>query len=240
MGLYRDEAVVLRTAKLGEADRIVTMLTREHGKVRAVAKGVRRAKSRFGARVEPFMRVDALVSRGRSLDTIAQVESIAAWAGPLSADYASYAAANAIAETADRVVAAEHERSTGQYLLLVAAMASLSRGAHLPAAIACSYVMRALALAGWTPRLESCVVCGGRDPLTHLSVQAGGAMCRADRTPDATAMDAECRSQLQALVSGDWTVLDAWPLSSSASRLVAAWGAWYLEHPIRSLRLLDS
>ena len=61
MALYRDEAVVLRTAKLGEADRIITLLTRDHGKVRAVAKGVRRTKSRFGARLEPFMRVDLLL-----------------------------------------------------------------------------------------------------------------------------------------------------------------------------------
>lgn len=57
MPLYQDEGVVLRTVKLGEADRIVTLLTRDHGKIRAVAKGVRRTKSRFGGRLEPFMRV---------------------------------------------------------------------------------------------------------------------------------------------------------------------------------------
>ena len=61
MPLYQDEGVVLRTAKLGEADRILTLLTRDHGKVRAVAKGVRRTKSRFGGRLEPFMRVALLV-----------------------------------------------------------------------------------------------------------------------------------------------------------------------------------
>ena len=70
MALYHDEGVVLRTAKLGEADRIITLLTRDHGKVRAVAKGVRRAKSRFGGRLEPFMRVDVLIAEGRTLDTL--------------------------------------------------------------------------------------------------------------------------------------------------------------------------
>lgn len=70
MPLYQDEGVVLRTVKLGEADRIVTLLTRDHGKIRAVAKGVRRTKSRFGGRLEPFMRVSLLIAEGRSLDVI--------------------------------------------------------------------------------------------------------------------------------------------------------------------------
>ena len=76
MPLYRDEGVVLRTTKLGEADRIVTLLTRSHGKIRAVAKGVRRVKSRFGGRLEPFMRVDVLIATGRTLDVVSQAESI--------------------------------------------------------------------------------------------------------------------------------------------------------------------
>lgn len=73
MSLYRDEGVVLRTSKLGEADRIITILTRGHGKIRAVAKGVRRTKSRFGARLEPFMRVDVLIAEGRSLDVLSLI-----------------------------------------------------------------------------------------------------------------------------------------------------------------------
>ena len=68
MGLYRDEAVVLRTQKLGEADRIITLLTRGSGRVRAVAKGVRRTKLAFGSRLEPFTHVDLQLAEGRSLD----------------------------------------------------------------------------------------------------------------------------------------------------------------------------
>ena len=66
--LYRDEAIVLRTHKLGEADRIITLLTRQHGRVRAVAKGVRRTTSRFGSRLEPFTHVDLQLAEGRNLD----------------------------------------------------------------------------------------------------------------------------------------------------------------------------
>ncbi len=76
MPLYRDEAVVLRTHKLGEADRIITLLTRQHGRVRAVAKGVRRTTSRWGSRLEPFTHVDLQLAEGRNLDTITQAETI--------------------------------------------------------------------------------------------------------------------------------------------------------------------
>ena len=94
MPLYRDEAVVLRTFPLGEADRIVVLLTKRHGKVRAVAKGVRRLKSRFGGRLEPLMRVDLLLAQGKSLDVVSQAVSIAAYAGEICADYTSYEYAN--------------------------------------------------------------------------------------------------------------------------------------------------
>src|SRR5690625_5651353 len=72
--LYRDEAIVLRTHKLGEADRIVTLLTRNYGQVRAVAKGVRRTSSKFGARLEPFSVIDVQLYAGRNLDVITQVD----------------------------------------------------------------------------------------------------------------------------------------------------------------------
>ena len=83
--LYRDEAIVLRTHKLGEADRIITLLTRQHGRVRAVAKGVRRTTSRFGSRLEPFTHVDLQLAEGRNLDVITQAETIDAVPGAASA-----------------------------------------------------------------------------------------------------------------------------------------------------------
>src|SRR5436853_6751917 len=88
--LYRDEGVVLRTQKLGEADRIVTVLARRTGRVRAVAKGVRRTKSRFGARLEPFTHVDLLLYQGRSLDVITQADAIRTYGEPLAGDYPRY------------------------------------------------------------------------------------------------------------------------------------------------------
>ena len=98
--LYRDEAVVLRTDKLGEADRIITLLTRHHGRVRAVAKGVRRTTSRWGSRLEPFTHVDLQLAEGRSLDTITQAETLTPFHSGIGLDYDRYTAGTVMLETA--------------------------------------------------------------------------------------------------------------------------------------------
>ena len=121
MPLYRDEAIVLRTQKLGEADRIVTLLTRRLGKVRAVGKGVRRTKSRFGSRLEPGMHVDVQCYEGRSLDTVTQVETLDPWGDAIARDYPSWTAATAVLETCDRLTE-EHEPALQQYRLLAGAV----------------------------------------------------------------------------------------------------------------------
>ena len=92
--LYRDEAIILRTYKLGEADRIIVMLTRHHGQVRAVAKGVRRTTSRFGARLEPFSMTDVQLHAGRTLDVVTQAEIIDPFGRAICADYAMFTCAS--------------------------------------------------------------------------------------------------------------------------------------------------
>ncbi len=90
MPTYRDEGVVLRTHKLGEADRIITVLSRRHGKVRAVARGVRRTSSKWGARLEPFSHVDLQFATGRTLDVITEAVTLHAWSEPVCTDYPRY------------------------------------------------------------------------------------------------------------------------------------------------------
>src|SRR5690348_5789303 len=103
MPLYRDEAVVLRVHKLGEADRIVTMLTRRNGRVRAVGKGVRRTTSRFGARLEPGSHVDVQFHTGKTFEIVTQTETIGAYGAQLAGDYPRWTVASAICETAERM-----------------------------------------------------------------------------------------------------------------------------------------
>ena len=161
MKSYRDEAIVLRTHKLGEADRIITLLTAEHGQVRAVAKGVRKTTSKFGARVEPFSVIDAQLHRGRTLDTLTQVASIAQYGDAIAANYDLYLAATVVVETAERLTADAHDGTHSQYLLLLGALNALARGRHDPTLIRTSYTLRALALAGWAPSCFACARHGG-------------------------------------------------------------------------------
>ena len=100
MSLYRDEAIVLRTQKLGEADRIITLLTKDHGRIRGVAKGVRRTMSKFGARLEPGSHVDLQLHVGKTFDTITQVEALMNYGEALTQDYQRWTVASAILEAA--------------------------------------------------------------------------------------------------------------------------------------------
>ena len=144
MQLYRDDGIVLRTQKLGEADRIITILGRTSGRIRAVAKGVRRTKSRFGARLEPFTHVDLMLHTGRSLDIITQAEVIRPYGQPLAGDYPRYTAGVAMLETAERFTPVEKEPALRQLLLLIGGLRALGDAEHasrprarrLPAALA--------------------------------------------------------------------------------------------------------
>ena len=157
---YRDDGIVLRTQKLGEADRIITILGRTTGRVRAVAKGVRRTKSRFGARLEPFTHVDLMLHPGRSLDVITQAEVIRPYGEPLAADYPRYTAGVAMLETAERFTPVEKEPALRQLLLLIGGLRSLSEAEHDSRLVLDAFLLRSLAVAGDAPALEECARCG--------------------------------------------------------------------------------
>ena len=157
---YRDDGVVLRTQKLGEADRIVTVLGRTTGRIRAVAKGVRRTKSRFGARLEPFTHVDLMLHPGRSLDVITQAEVIRPYGEPLTGDYPRYTAGVAMLETAERFTPVEKEPALRQLLLLIGGLRSLGEREHDPRLVLDAFMLRSLAVAGYAPALHECARCG--------------------------------------------------------------------------------
>ncbi|NNC10766.1 DNA repair protein RecO [Planctomonas sp. JC2975] len=235
MPVYRDEAVVLRTHKLGEADRIVTLLTRGHGKVRAVAKGVRRTASKFGARLEPFMVADVQLYEGRSLDIVTQAESLGAYGAPIAMDYASFTSANAMVETADRLT--EAEGSPQQYLLLIGALRSLSRNEHEASLTLDSYLLRALSIAGWAPSFDTCSRCGTVGEHSAIVVQLGGVVCADCAPPGAPRVGREVIELLSALLRGDWAAAEATDAATrdKASGIVAAYTQWHLERGLRSL-----
>ncbi|WP_296666275.1 DNA repair protein RecO [Demequina sp.] len=241
MPLYRDDAIVLRTHKLGEADRIITMLTRHHGKVRAVAKGVRRTSSRLGSRVEPFMLIDVQLYEGRNLDVVSQVETREPYARHLAGDYGLFTAATAMVETADKLVDHEKEPAPQQYRLLHGALGSLSRRDHEPGMLLDSFLLRSLAIAGYAPSFDDCASCGRPGPHRAFAVGGGGAVCEDCRPSGSAAPAAETMRLLAALLEGDWGVADAsLPRHRrEAAGLTAAYSQFHLERKIRSLPLVD-
>lgn len=240
MPTYRDEAVVLRTHKLGEADRIVTMLSRRNGKIRAVAKGVRRTSSKFGSRLEPFMVADVQLYQGRSLDIVQQAESLGAYGADIAVDYERFTAASAMVETADRLN--EAEATSEQYLLLVGGLRSLSRGEHAARSILDSYLLRVMALSGWAPALEDCARCGAPGPHSHFGPQMGGTVCSDCAPAGSPRISASTLALLRALMGGDWATVDAAAQGdlAAASGTVAAYVQYQLERGIRSLEHVTS
>jgi DNA repair protein RecO (recombination protein O) len=235
--LYRDEAVVLRTQKLGEADRIVTLLTRANGRVRAVAKGVRRTSSRFGSRLEPFTHVDLQLAEGRSLDVVTQAETLQPFAAQIGSDYERYTAGTAMLETAERLVVEDREPALQQFLLLIGALRALCDPGRPAGQVLDAFLLRSLAVAGYAPSFEACARCGVEGPHRAFSPAAGGMLCSACRLPGSAAPAAETVALLGALLTGDWDVVEASTARhrKEATSLVAAYLQWHLERALKSL-----
>ncbi len=241
MSLYRDEAVVLRTQKLGEADRIITLLTREHGRVRGVAKGVRRTKSKFGARLEPGSHVDIQLYTGRTFDTVTQVESISNYGEALTDDYSRWTIAGTILEAAERFTSHEHEPALQEFKLVTGALKALAENKYDPSMILDAYLLRSLAVGGYAPSLVNCSKCDAPGPHRYFSLVGGGSVC-ADCRPSASATPAlETLKLMSDLISGDWESAMASELRNrrEANGLIAAYLQWHLERGLRSLQIVE-
>ncbi|WP_028244904.1 DNA repair protein RecO [Pseudoclavibacter soli] len=242
MPLYRDDAVVLRTHDLGEADRIITMLTRRRGRVAAVAKGVRRTLSRFGARLEPFSVVQIQCFEGRTLDTVTQAESVAMLGAAIADDYTRYTAGTVILEAAERLSA--ETPNPGLYQLTLGALRSLARREHPPLAVADAYLLRALAQAGWAPSLGACARSGEPGPHHLFSASAGGMVAEAYAPAGSMPVDHRTLEVLAGLLSATWNLVEGDDEASIAARdnaheIVSGYTQYHLERRVRSLRHLE-
>lgn len=175
----RDEAVVLRTYKLGESDRICVLMTKELGKVRAVAKGVRKTSSRLGARMEVLDCVDVLLARGRGdLRTVRQVESSGTTAS-IRGDYDRLGAGMVIVEAADAATL-EDNPDPAYFEMVRRAIASLGTACD-PSVVATAFLLKTLAHDGAAPILDACASCGADGPLVAFDLTEGGLLCRTCR-----------------------------------------------------------
>ena len=241
MALYRDQAIVLRTHKLGEADRVITLLSRDHGRFRAVAKGVRRTKSKFGARLEIASHIDAQFYIGKSLDVITQVEGIENYGDAISHDYQKWTVAHAIVEAAERFTTNEREPVRQHFQLVAGALKSLAHESYDSLLILDAYLLRSLAVAGFAPSTHDCSICNAQGPHRFFSLVGGGSVCGQCK-PSASATPEEKTLELMGdLLSGNWERAITSELRNrrEASGLVAAYLQWHVERGLRSLPFVD-
>jgi DNA repair protein RecO (recombination protein O) len=235
MPLYHERGVVLRTHKLGEADRIVTLLTRAHGKVRAVAKGVRKTKSRFGGRLEPPCHVDLLLYEGRELDIVSQADTLDHFR-IIRDDLDRLGRAVAMLEASDQL-ALERQPNPQLYDMLVGALRTLSRQ-DTPLVVA-GFFLKVLALEGFGPQMDACVMCGSSGPLVAWAIEEGGLRCAAHR--QGPAVSSEAVAVLQAMLGGRLgTALNETraPVVSEVDHLATRALEHHLERRLRSVTAL--
>jgi DNA repair protein RecO (recombination protein O) len=231
VALYKEQGIVLRTVKLGEADRIVTVLTQGTGKIRAVAKGVRKTRSRFGARLDPFTHVDLLLYKGRELDIVTQADIISSFR-EIRGDYVRFAAGEMILEAADRV-AEDRERNTRMFMLLLGALRRLADARESdPGAVADAYLLRLTALAGFLPSLTACAECGRTD-VTRFSIQQGGMVCDGCRSGGTIRVAEGTVPYLTGLLD-DVSSSSEDNVRKEASNLVRAYLEFHLDRPLRA------
>lgn len=175
MSLYRDVAVVLRTHKLGEADRIVVLMARSTGKVRAVAKGVRRTGSKFGSRLEPGSYVSLQLHEGRGeLDIVTQAETVESFRRTRE-DLSRLGRAASLLEAVEQL-SQDRQPAPRLHDMLVGGLRTIDD--TNPPLVAGAFFLKLLAAEGVAPELEACVGCGEEDGEMALALEAGGVRCR--------------------------------------------------------------
>jgi DNA repair protein RecO (recombination protein O) len=236
--IYRANGIVLRRTNLGEKDRLVTFLTRERGKLRAVAKGSRNPRSRLAGATELFNVVKLLLAAGRTFDIVSQCEVVRGF-GSLAEDLDRMAMASEAVELADALVE-EGETQPPLHAALLLALEGIAASGN-PASVARCYELRTLSDLGYTPVLDRCVVCGGRGPgAVALSPSAGGVVCERcfGAASDGMAISAAALRALRSLgrrsieSAGQHHV--AAEIHAEIARVWAPFLEWRIERPLRS------
>ena len=232
---------MLRTYKLGEADRIVVFLTKARGKVRAVAKGVRKTKSKFGSRLEPMSHCVLQFYEGRELDIVTQAESIDNFRA-VREDLDRIGRGVSMLEVADQL-AQEGEVNPQLYRMLLGALRTLETSAS--PLVTPAFYWKVLALEGYRPEVETCVQCGADDTLlVAFDVESGGLLCRLCRRGTPVSADAVMMMRQilggelnDALVAGESP--DAAAVVHEVDQLATRAVEHHLERRLRSLNVLD-
>jgi DNA repair protein RecO (recombination protein O) len=236
VSLYRDVAVVLRTHKLGEADRIVVLMTRSTGKVRAVAKGVRRTGSKFGSRLEPGSYVSLQLHEGRGeLDIVTQAETVESFRHTRE-DLSRLGRAASLLEAVEQL-AQDRQPNSRLHDMLVGGLRTIDE--RNPPLVAGAFFLKLLAVEGVAPELDACVGCGEEDGQLALALEAGGVRCRS--CGGGRAVSDEALAVSRAVLGGGLNVALSLPEGSVTHEVEAiATSALegHIERRLRSLHVL--
>lgn len=236
MSIYRTQAVVLGSHKFGEADKIVVMLSEDLGKIRAVAKGIRKTKSSIGARLEPMSLVDISLRSGRDLDTVDQVKLLATHSG-IRNDFNRLRQGLAMVEAINKVTP-DKDPVPQLYALLSRALTALNESTS-PLMLA-AFFWRLLAIEGHSPQLDECVSCGGVDGLITFDVQNGGVHCSSCAT--GVRVSAGALDIVRLILGGrmnDALSLQESPAVNEVNQLAMEAMESHLERRLRSLGVFD-
>ena len=240
MGLYRDQGIVLRTWRLGEADRIVNLLTERHGKVRAVVKGVRKTKSRFGARLEPMVHVSLLLYEGRELDIVTQAEALEHFKR-VREDLDRLAKAQVVLEATDHL-AQERHANARLYSMLLGALRALA--AHDAPLLVPAFFLRLLSTEGFHPLLDECAACGARYGLAGFDLAQGGVLCEScSARGDAGGLSPGGLDLVRRILGGDLSGALGTPLGPATievERLATRALEYHLERRMRSVPVVGA
>lgn len=238
MGLKHDQGIVLRSYPFGEADRIVVLLSPNNGKIRTVAKGVRKTKSRFGGRLEPFTHVDLVLYEGRNLDTITQVAVLEPFPR-LRGDLDAVVAAGTMVEAAD-AVAQEEESSMRLFLLVQRGLKALDAGLYGPDMIT-SFLLKLADVVGVAPSLVQCASCGRVDDLHRFSFAGGGVVCDRCYVDGAVKLRDGITTYLAGLASAELTSLPSpdLTLSRDAMGIARRFVEYHLDRKLSSLAVME-
>ena len=238
MALRSDQGIVLRGYSFGESDRIIVLISPNHGKIRTVAKGVRKTKSRFGGRLEPLTHVDLVLYEGRNLDTITQASIIAGFP-KLRLDLDAVLAASTMAEAIDKVVV-EGEPSHRLFLLLQRGLKALESGVRGQDLVT-AFLLRLMAAIGQAPALSHCASCGREDGLHRFSLSGGGVMCDACGQSGAVRLRDGLTDYLAALAAADFADLPTTDetRSGEAVGIARRFVEYHIESRLDSLAILN-
>ncbi|OLN18782.1 DNA repair protein RecO [Corynebacterium diphtheriae] len=235
---YRERALVVRSYDFGEADRIIVLFTRGRGIVRGVAKGVRRAKSRFGSRLQPFVELDVQLYRGRNLESITAADTVAYFGAKIIDDVTRFSAASSILEGVEKLAVGDEPRL---FDLTVTALKNMQTCAH-PVAEVDTFLLQGMNIAGWAPSLFDCAQCGASGPHHAFHPSPGGAVCVHCRPLGVQEVDPETLHMMWLMAQGhrDAVAEIGTPERyQQAHALIRSHLSWHVERGLASLNVLD-